>query len=121
MKHMIISFEIKGYIIYDHFLMLWFKKDSLDTVGFRTYGGGSRVLKQKVTFGVLNVPRGWVTGLGQSPGKCRYLHSIEKQVELFHRAYVVDLGGFGGCCREFLKGEVSQSPTSVATGVFNCA
>ena len=37
--------------------MLWFQKDSLDTVGFRTYGGGSRVLNQKVTFEVLNVPK----------------------------------------------------------------
>ena len=37
--------------------MLGFQKDSLDTVGFRTYGGGARVLNQKVTFGVLNVPK----------------------------------------------------------------
>ena len=29
-------------------------KDSLDTVGFETYGEGSRVLNQKVTFGALN-------------------------------------------------------------------
>ena len=36
--------------------MIWFQKDSLDTVSFRTYGGGSRVLNQKVTFEVLNVP-----------------------------------------------------------------
>ena len=47
-----------GYVIPDHFLMLWFQKDSLDTVGFRTYGGGSRVLNQKVIFGNLNVPMG---------------------------------------------------------------
>ena len=40
---------MKGDVISDHFLMLWFKKDFLDTVGFRT-AGGSRVLKQKVTF-----------------------------------------------------------------------
>ena len=33
----------------DHFLMLWFQKDSLVTVGFWTYGGGSRVPNQKVT------------------------------------------------------------------------
>ena len=38
--------------------MLWFQKDSLDTIGFRTYGERSRVLNQKVTFGVLNVPMG---------------------------------------------------------------
>ena len=37
MKHMIISFKMKGDVISDHFLMLWFQKDSLDTVGFRTF------------------------------------------------------------------------------------
>ena len=47
---------MKGDVIPDHFLMLRFQKDPLDTVGFRTYGGGSRVLNQKVTFRVLNVP-----------------------------------------------------------------
>ena len=41
-----------------NFLMLWFEKDSLDRVGFGTYGRGSRVLHQKVTFRVLNVPIG---------------------------------------------------------------
>ena len=56
MKHMISS--LKGDVISDHFLILWLQKDSLDTVGFRTYGGGSRVLNQKVTFRVLNVPKG---------------------------------------------------------------
>ena len=46
MKHMISSFKLMGDVISDHFLMLWFQKDSLDldTVGFRTYGGGARVL-----------------------------------------------------------------------------
>ena len=46
--------------------MISFQKYSLVTVGFRTYGGGSRVQNQKVTFRVLNVPmgEGWVTGLG---------------------------------------------------------
>ena len=34
MKHMISSF------LCDHLLMLWFQKDSLDTVGFRPYVGG---------------------------------------------------------------------------------
>ena len=34
MKHMILSFKMKGGVISDHFLMLWFQKDSLDTVGF---------------------------------------------------------------------------------------
>ena len=32
--------------------------DPLDTVSFRTYGRGSKVLHQKVTFRVLNVPIG---------------------------------------------------------------
>ena len=58
MKHMISSFKMKGDVIFDHFLLLWFQKGSLDTVSFRTYGGGSRVLNQKMTFGVLNVPMG---------------------------------------------------------------
>ena len=46
MKHLIlsiISFKMKGVVTSDHFLMIWFQKDSLDTVGFTTYGGGSRV------------------------------------------------------------------------------
>ena len=37
MKHMISSFKMKGDVISDHFLMLWFQKDSLDTFGFRTF------------------------------------------------------------------------------------
>ena len=37
MKHMILSFNMKGDLISDQFLMLWFQKDSLDTVGFRTF------------------------------------------------------------------------------------
>ena len=49
---------MKGDVISDHFLMLWFQKYSLDTVGFKTYARGSRVLNQKVTFGVLNGPGG---------------------------------------------------------------
>ena len=67
MKHMILSFRMKGDVISDHFLMLWFQKDSLNTVGNRTYGGGSRVLNQKVTFEVLNMPMGGGTGLGLCP------------------------------------------------------
>ena len=54
MKHMKLSLKIKGDVIFDHFLMLWFQKDSLDIVGFKTYSGRSRVLNQKVTFRVLN-------------------------------------------------------------------
>ena len=38
MKHMKISFKMKGDVISDHFLMLWFQKDYLDTVSFSTYG-----------------------------------------------------------------------------------
>ena len=49
MKRMILSLKMKGDVISDHFLMLWFQKDSLDTVGFTTYGGGSSVLNPKVT------------------------------------------------------------------------
>ena len=48
-----------GDVISYHFLMLWFQKESLDTFG------GSRVQNQKVTFGVLKVPRG--RGVGGSP------------------------------------------------------
>ena len=51
MKHMSLSFEMKGGVIYDYFLILWFQNDSPDTVGIRTCGGGAqRVLIQKVTF-----------------------------------------------------------------------
>ena len=32
MKYMILSFKMNGDVLSDHFLMLWFKKDSLDTV-----------------------------------------------------------------------------------------
>ena len=49
---MTLSFKMKGDVISDQFLMLLFQKDYLDTVGFRTYGFGSRVLNQKVLFGV---------------------------------------------------------------------
>ena len=49
MKHMILSFKMKGDVISDHFLMLWFQKDSLDTVGFRTLGPG--LLNKIVDFG----------------------------------------------------------------------
>ena len=43
-----ISFTMKGDVISDHFLML-FQKDSLNTVSLGTYGGGIRVLNQKMT------------------------------------------------------------------------
>ena len=38
-KHVILAFKMKGDVISDHFLMLRFQKDSLDTVGFRTFRG----------------------------------------------------------------------------------
>ena len=58
---------MKGDDISDHFLMLWFQKDSLDTVCLRTYGGGSRLP-------VLNVPmEGRVTFLGLSPTDTMFL------------------------------------------------
>ena len=34
-----LSFKMKGDVISDHFLILWFQKDSLDTVGFRIFRG----------------------------------------------------------------------------------
>ena len=37
MKPMLLSFEMKGEVISNHFLMLCFQKNSLDTVGFRTF------------------------------------------------------------------------------------
>ena len=37
MKHMLLSFKMKEDVVSDHFLMLWFQKDSLDTVCFRTF------------------------------------------------------------------------------------
>ena len=44
MKHMILSFKMMGDVISDHSLVLWFKKESLDTIIFRTFrtfrGGG---------------------------------------------------------------------------------
>ena len=50
MKHMILSFKISGVVTSDCILMLWFQKDSLDAVGFLTYGGGSRVLENIIFF-----------------------------------------------------------------------
>ena len=52
---MILSFKMKGDVISDHFVMLWFQKDSLETVGFRTFRtvrvGGPGVLNKIVDFG----------------------------------------------------------------------
>ena len=78
MKNMILSFKMKADVISDRFLMLWFQKDSVDTVSFRTYGGGSRVKKQKVTFGV--------TGLGRSPKKYHFFDGFPYQEFASHRA-----------------------------------
>ena len=49
MKHMLLSFIMKGDVTSNHFTMLRFQKAFLDTVGFWTYGGGSRVLNMAVT------------------------------------------------------------------------
>ena len=52
---MILSFKLKGDVISDHFLMLWFQKDSLDTVGFRTFRtfrGGPGLLNKMVDLGI---------------------------------------------------------------------
>ena len=56
MKNMKISLKVKGDVMSNQFLMLWFQKDSLDTVGFRTFrtlrGAGSPgVLNKIVDFG----------------------------------------------------------------------
>ena len=66
MKHMILSFKMRGDVIPDHFLMLWFQKDSLDTVGFRTFR----------TF------RGGSTGLGNFP---KFYHFFD--ASLTHHYY----------------------------------
>ena len=39
MEPIIFSFKMRGEVTFDHFLMLWFQKDSLDTVGFRAFRG----------------------------------------------------------------------------------
>ena len=54
MKHMILSFRMKGDVMSGHFLMIWFLKDSLDTVGFRTFGGSRAVLSNS-NRGILHV------------------------------------------------------------------
>ena len=53
MKHMILSFKMKVDVISDHFWMLWFQKDSLGTVDFRTFllGGAPGFLNKIVDFG----------------------------------------------------------------------
>ena len=42
---MILSFKMKGDVISDYFLMLWFQKDSQDPVGFRTFRSGVPKIK----------------------------------------------------------------------------
>ena len=42
---MILSFKMKGDVISDYFLMLWFQKDSQDPVGFRTFRSGVQKIK----------------------------------------------------------------------------
>ena len=65
----------------------------LVTVGFRTLAGGSRVLNQKVTFGVLNVPLGG--GLGGLLGWWR----VRRKPEV-HRGSPAPLSHH--CLRPFL-------------------
>ena len=52
MKHMILSFKM--FKISDHFGVLRFQKESLDTVGFRTFGGSRAVLSNS-NRGILHV------------------------------------------------------------------
>ena len=40
-------FKMKGDVISNPFLMLWFQTDSLDTADFRTYGGGPEAEAKK--------------------------------------------------------------------------
>ena len=55
MKHMILSLKMKGDVISDHFLILWFQK----ILWIQSVLGLRRgVQSPKVTFGVLNVPTG---------------------------------------------------------------
>ena len=42
---MTLSFKMKGDVISELFLIIWFQKDSLDTVGLRTFRVGSGVPK----------------------------------------------------------------------------
>ena len=53
-KHMVLPFRMKGDVMSGHFLMIWFLKDSLDTVGFRTFGGSRAVLSNS-NRGILHV------------------------------------------------------------------
>ena len=50
MKPIILSFKMNGDDISDHFLMPWFQKDSLDTVGFRNFRGGAGILNKIMDF-----------------------------------------------------------------------
>ena len=44
-----------GDVISDHFLMIWFQKDSLDTVSFRTFLGWPK--DYSITWGSLATPK----------------------------------------------------------------
>ena len=50
MIHMMSSFKMIGDVISDNFLMQWFQKDSLDTVGFRNFRGGPGLLNKIMDF-----------------------------------------------------------------------
>ena len=68
MKHMILSFEMKGDVTSDLFLMLWFQKDSLDTVGLRTF----RTFSRQALFCIGDV-RQHILLMAQIICKCRVL------------------------------------------------
>ena len=48
MKYIILSFKMKGDVISDHFLMLWFQKDALDMVGFKTFNLTSHIFSESI-------------------------------------------------------------------------
>ena len=65
MKNMKISLKMKGDVMSNQFLMLWFQKDSLDTIGLRTYGGGSKLQSPKPKSDIQSPKCAWVEGSPQ--------------------------------------------------------
>ena len=106
---MILSFKMKGDVTSDHFLMLCFQKDSLDTVGFRTFrtfsGEGVAGLglnftnfflvgfpKAKNThFGLFRTPGPPPPHSGQSPTKYQFFRCA-KMKGLENYSFVVSSG-----------------------------
>ena len=77
---------MKGNVIPHHFLMLRFQKDSLATVGFRTYGGGVQSPKAKspkYTYGGEGV-----IGLRLSPKKYQSFFAPFPKEALTYRIYL---------------------------------